>query len=150
MPDLSHVCDVHHRPWQRWILNPLSKARVWTCILVDTSQIHFCWAMMGTPKWIDFLPELLHFIELASPHTHHKDPVHTKLWHPACTLLSGAGRSAPLRCKTPMPMPRPLLAWMLSKSTSLSTFRKMRGERRTSRQIPRAHLIQWSDSSSIF
>ena len=27
MPDLSCICDLHHRSQQRWILNPLSKAR---------------------------------------------------------------------------------------------------------------------------
>ena len=27
MKDLSHVCDLHHRSWQHWILNPMSKAR---------------------------------------------------------------------------------------------------------------------------
>ena len=27
MPDLSHVCDLHHSSWQHWILNPLSEAR---------------------------------------------------------------------------------------------------------------------------
>ena len=26
MPDLSHVCDLYHSSWQRWILNPLSEA----------------------------------------------------------------------------------------------------------------------------
>ena len=40
-PDLSRVCNLHHRSWQCWILNPLSEARDWTCILMDTSQIHF-------------------------------------------------------------------------------------------------------------
>ena len=25
--DPSHVCDLHHSLWQRWILNPLSEAR---------------------------------------------------------------------------------------------------------------------------
>lgn len=39
--DLSGLCDLHHRPWQCWILNPLSEARDGTCVLVDTSQIHF-------------------------------------------------------------------------------------------------------------
>ena len=34
---------------QRWILNPLSKARDRTCILMDPSPIRFCWATMGTP-----------------------------------------------------------------------------------------------------
>ena len=27
-PDLRHVCDLHHSSRQRWILNPLSKARI--------------------------------------------------------------------------------------------------------------------------
>ena len=34
---------------QRWILNPLSKARDWTCILLDASQVHFHWATMRIP-----------------------------------------------------------------------------------------------------
>ena len=32
-----------------WTLNPLSEARDWICILMDTSQIHFRWATMGIP-----------------------------------------------------------------------------------------------------
>jgi len=39
MPDLSCICDLHHSSWQHWILNPLSKARDWTCIIMDTSQV---------------------------------------------------------------------------------------------------------------
>ena len=38
--------------WQCQILNPLSKARVWTCILMDTSQVRYCWAMTEL-----FIPE---------------------------------------------------------------------------------------------
>ena len=37
--DPSHVCDLGHSLWQRWILNPLSEARDRTCILMDTSQV---------------------------------------------------------------------------------------------------------------
>ena len=48
MPDLSHVCN-HHGFWQRWILNPLSEARDQACILMDTSQVHYHWAITGTP-----------------------------------------------------------------------------------------------------
>ena len=47
--DLSHTCDWHHSSWQHQILNPLSEARNWTCILIDTSEVHYCWAMTGTP-----------------------------------------------------------------------------------------------------
>ena len=32
-PDLSHTCDLYHRLWQHWILNPLSEARDQTLIL---------------------------------------------------------------------------------------------------------------------
>ena len=50
MWDPSHVCNLYHSSSRHQILNPLSNARDWTCILMDTSQIHFPWAMMGTPS----------------------------------------------------------------------------------------------------
>ena len=50
MPDLSCICTLHHSMWQCWILNPLSKARDWTCILRDTGQVHHHWVTMRTPK----------------------------------------------------------------------------------------------------
>ena len=37
--DPSHVCDLHHSSQQPWILNPLSKARDQTHILMDPSQV---------------------------------------------------------------------------------------------------------------
>ena len=48
-PDPSHVCDLHHSSRQRWILNPLSKARgrIWNLML--PSWICFRCATMGTP-----------------------------------------------------------------------------------------------------
>ena len=47
---LSCVCDVHHSSRQCGILNPLSEARD-SRNLMDTSQIHFHCATMGTsPK----------------------------------------------------------------------------------------------------
>ena len=49
MPDPSHACDLHHSSRQHRIPNPLSEARDQTCILIDTIQICFCWAMTGTP-----------------------------------------------------------------------------------------------------
>ena len=33
MLGLSHVCHLHHRLWQGWILSPLREAR--DCILMD-------------------------------------------------------------------------------------------------------------------
>ena len=34
--DPSHVFDLHHSSWQHRILNPLSKARDQTCVLMDS------------------------------------------------------------------------------------------------------------------
>ena len=48
MQGLSHVGDLHHSSRQHRILNPLSKARDQTRVLLGTSWICFCWAMMGT------------------------------------------------------------------------------------------------------
>ena len=53
--DLSHICYLHHSWQQCWILNPLSRARDQTCVLMDTSQVCYCWATMGTPprpNWV--------------------------------------------------------------------------------------------------
>ena len=47
--DPSWVCNLHHSSWQCWILNPLSKARDRTYILIDTSRIHFHCATSRTP-----------------------------------------------------------------------------------------------------
>ena len=38
-PDPSHICDLRQSLRQRWILNPLSEARDWTHIPMDTSRI---------------------------------------------------------------------------------------------------------------
>ena len=48
MWDLSHVCNLPHGSQQLQILNPLIKAWDQTCILMDTSHIHFHCAMAGT------------------------------------------------------------------------------------------------------
>ena len=61
--DPSHVCNLHHSLWQRWILNPLSKARVRTCLLMDVSQIHFCWIGTGTPRQQIFIVSQFRRIE---------------------------------------------------------------------------------------
>ena len=87
MPELSRVCDLHHSSWQFRILNPLSEARDRTIVLMDTSQICFCWARMGTPKFKFFilaqgstqsnlyLPLQLNFLPLfpLTPYSSHYD-----------------------------------------------------------------------------
>ena len=44
MPDPSFFCKLHHSSWQHWILHPLSEASDRTHVLMDTSQICYCWA----------------------------------------------------------------------------------------------------------
>ena len=39
MQDPSCVCHLYHSSQQRWIFNPLSKAKDWTLILMDPSQV---------------------------------------------------------------------------------------------------------------
>ena len=51
-PDLSRIYDLHQSSSQCLILNPLSKTRHQTCILMDTSRVHHCWATVGTPYLI--------------------------------------------------------------------------------------------------
>ena len=62
-PDPRHVCNLHHSSRQHQILKPLSEARDWTCVLMDSSQFRFCWATMGTPI-LYFLIELHVFLLL--------------------------------------------------------------------------------------
>ena len=52
MPDLSHICDIHHSSQQCRILNPLSKARDRTSNRMVPSRITFHCAMMGTPHCV--------------------------------------------------------------------------------------------------
>ena len=49
--DPNHVFDLQHSSWQCWILNPLSKARDWTHIIMVTSRIHFRCTMTRTLAW---------------------------------------------------------------------------------------------------
>ena len=47
----SEPCPCHNS-WQHWIPDPLSKARDWACILMNTNRIRFCCTTMGTPGYI--------------------------------------------------------------------------------------------------
>ena len=46
--DPSCVCNLHHSSWHSRFLNPLSEARDWSHVLMDTSWVCYCWAWMGT------------------------------------------------------------------------------------------------------
>ena len=48
--DLSRICNLHHSSQQHQILNPLIEAGYWTHILMDASQVCYCWAMTGAPR----------------------------------------------------------------------------------------------------
>ena len=57
MQDPSRVCDLHQSSQHSQNLNPLSKARDWTRMLMDTSQTRFRSVTMGTLIFI-FLIEV--------------------------------------------------------------------------------------------
>ena len=40
--DLSCVCNLYYSSQQCQILNPLSETRDQTCIIMDTSWVHYC------------------------------------------------------------------------------------------------------------
>ena len=60
-PEPSCICDLHHSSQQCRILNPLNEARDRTFVLMDTSQIPFRSATMGTPRNLDDLDLLSYF-----------------------------------------------------------------------------------------
>ena len=64
----EHVCDLPHSSHQCWVLNPLSRARDGSCILMDTSRVRFCWATIGTPHTSPFLTLQLLAVMCFLPH----------------------------------------------------------------------------------
>ena len=65
MSDLSHLYDLYLSSRQCRILNLLSEARDWTCILMDTSVVCYSWVTTGTSQphfsWcINYLGHLPH------------------------------------------------------------------------------------------
>ena len=50
MREPSCGCDLHHSSWQHQILNPLSKARDQTRVLMDPSQVRQPLSHKGTPR----------------------------------------------------------------------------------------------------
>ena len=49
VPDMSHICDLHHSSQQCQILNPPGEARDRSLVLVDTGRVHYRWVTTGTP-----------------------------------------------------------------------------------------------------
>ena len=54
-PQQQGICNLHDSSQQCRILNPPSEARDRTCILMDTSWVHFCCATAGAPQLVTFL-----------------------------------------------------------------------------------------------
>ena len=46
--DPSCISNLHHSSWQHQIFNPMSQARGQTCILINISRVHYCWATVRT------------------------------------------------------------------------------------------------------
>ena len=62
--DLTCVCELHHSSLQCLIPDPLGEARDQTHIIVDTSQIRFCCATMGTPMSSLCILEIKPFLDI--------------------------------------------------------------------------------------
>ena len=63
IPDPNHICDLHHSSQQRWILNPLSKARDLSHVLMYSSRLCYWWATTGTPPLFLNHENLVGFLE---------------------------------------------------------------------------------------
>ena len=63
MPDLSHICDPHQSLWQHRILNPVSKARVQTFLLMDTVSGFLTYWATGNSKllYLNYLHSLIYY-----------------------------------------------------------------------------------------
>ena len=57
--DQSCICDLHHSSQQCQILNPLSRTRDQTHVLVGTSWVRYHWAMIETPETVLITVELI-------------------------------------------------------------------------------------------
>ena len=57
----SRICNLHHSTQQHQILNPLIKGRNWTHVLMDTSQVRYCWATTGTSAFIFWVMDINSF-----------------------------------------------------------------------------------------
>ena len=51
----SCIYNLYYSSWQHRILNPATEARDGTCILMDSSQIHFCCTTKATPETLKIL-----------------------------------------------------------------------------------------------
>ena len=70
--DPSLIFNLHHSSRRHWILNLLNEARDGNCILMDTSWVHYRWAMMGPPRRADIMYTTGICRELPRPKGHSK------------------------------------------------------------------------------
>ena len=71
MRDLSRICDLHHSSGRGRILNPVSKARDRTYILMDSSRVCFHCATTGTPHLFKLSSRPAPSIQWSSPQMSH-------------------------------------------------------------------------------
>ena len=83
--DPSRICDLHHSAQQCQILNPLSKARVRTRVLTDTSWVRFRCASAGSPFNHCFLMDISQSLCSSNPVT----PGYTCLYRVPSSLGCG-------------------------------------------------------------
>ena len=96
MPDMSIICDLYHSPWQCWILNPLSEARI---------KPTFSWIpvrfVSAEPR--RELPKKIFFFILM-PHLQHMEiPRLGVEQEPQLPAYSTAMETPDLSCVQPMP-----------------------------------------------
>ena len=65
--DLSCICNLHQSSRQSQILNPLSKERDQTRVLMDTIWVHYCWVTTGTPSEFIFKKTTGRLLSLTFP-----------------------------------------------------------------------------------
>ena len=155
MPDLSRICNLYHSSWQDRILNPLSRARDWIWILMDTSRVHNPPSHKGNSH--PLVLELPSSVLASSPGSCLSTPLpwpwagRAGTWGSECQGLFGSNRYKPRRATSSVTREQLL---NLSSWRNVETF----SVSRSSFRLPPMHLFQerlsisragrWMDASA--
>ena len=74
MRDLSHICDLHHSSQKHQILNPLSKVRDQTHILMDPTQVYQSLSHEGNSQATSFKSMQIYTVLRDHKHNLHWQP----------------------------------------------------------------------------
>ena len=161
MPEPKQCQIQHHSSRKCQILNSLSKARDRTWVLMDPSQIRFCWAMMGTPVR-HFYPrhwrksnELCDLVSSTSVHC--RDWGKPRKWHDRKEKIikicvpDGQGFENHSSNQTQRGVSKSLCPWMPHKNGKTGTWRVKRGRSPcwTMRSFSIAPCRPWSPDSLL-